>query len=207
MTFLNYINQLKHQLTLPLPGEEAQYALAPQGRRNFPENKVKTTAAVMILLFPIHDEPWLVFIKRPEYNGAHSGQVSFPGGKVESEDISLYHTAMRETSEELGIKKESIQYVGKLSPLLIPVSGFHVYPFVGSCSTNPNWNPDKEEVKYTIESPVSALQNNETIKTEIWNLHGHELEVPFYFVKEEKIWGATAMILAEFLTVWKNIHI
>jgi 8-oxo-dGTP pyrophosphatase MutT (NUDIX family) len=140
-------------------------------------------------------------MKRPDYDGAHSGQISFPGGKVETDDENLEQTALRETSEELGILKNKIQILGKLSPLKIQVSGFEVNPFVGFINEKPFWKPDPDEVAYLIEAPVTELLNPSISKIENWKLHNTNVDVPFYKIENEKIWGATAMILSEFIEI------
>jgi len=176
--------------------------MAPQGKQNFQDMATKTRAAVLILLYPVKNEPWTIFIKRPEYKGAHSGQVGLPGGKIESSDENLEFTALRETSEELGIQKQII-IIGSLSSLVISVSNFEVYPFAGYLKNKPDWKPNSGEVKYVIEAPIAALLNPVSQKTEKWNMHGTEIDVPFYHIKNEKIWGATAMIISEFLEIIK----
>lgn len=199
--FENFIRELQKKMVYPLPGEAAQYLMAPQGRRNFPRAKDSSTAAVLLLLYPVNNQPWIVFIKRPEYEGAHSGQVSFPGGKVEASDKSLYDTALRETSEELGITTSDLNFIGPLSPLHIPVSAFDVHPFIASCNQKPKWNPDPNEVTYILETSIENLLKPETAKKEIWTIRNEKVEVPFFHVENEKIWGATAMIISEFLTI------
>ncbi len=199
-----FINTLKDLLIQPLPGEQAQFQMAPQGRLNFIMPDKLQNAAVLILLYPMEDKPWLVLMKRPEYEGVHSGQVSLPGGKYEVIDENMQSTALRETSEELGIPIDQMNIIGNLSCLKIPVSGFEVYPFVGFLKTNPKWKPDKVEVAKVIETPLNVLIQKSTIKTDNWILRGNNIEVPYYSINGEKIWGATAMILSEFVTILKN---
>ena len=193
---------MSSELIKPLPGESAQLKMAPRGIHNFP-NAIKnpSPAAVLLLLFPDKDIPYTVFIKRSEYQGAHSGQISLPGGKIEKSDATLEETALRETSEELGFFTKDIKILGKLSPLFIPVSGFNVHPFLGVIQNKPRWNPDKTEVTYIIETSVQELSSPKIIKSEQWQLHGTLREVPFYLIQNEKLWGATAMIVSEFLEI------
>lgn len=142
-------------------------------------------------------------MKRPEYEGSHSGQISLPGGKIEINDTSLAHTALRETNEELGISEENIQILGNLTSLKIQVSGFEVNPFVGFLKVKPLWKPDPNEVKYLIETPVNTLLDPSTTMVENRNLHNKNIDVPFFYIRNEKIWGATAMILSEFVEIIK----
>jgi 8-oxo-dGTP pyrophosphatase MutT (NUDIX family) len=199
--FESFIDSLKKSLTKPLPGEASQYKMAPEGRKNIPLNEKSNNAAVLLLLFPNFNQPYIVFTKRHDYNGPHGGQVSFPGGKQELHDANLEQTAIREASEELGVPAYDIQIIGQLSSLTIPVSGFTVYPFVGFLNKKPIWEPNSFEVNYILEIPVAQLINPNSIMWEYWILHNSQVKVPFYNVANEKIWGATAMILSEFTDV------
>jgi 8-oxo-dGTP pyrophosphatase MutT (NUDIX family) len=203
MLFKEYINSLKIALQKPLPGNEAQFKMAPNFRKDFPNSGIPEKASVLLLLYPVDNKPYIVFIKRTEYQGAHSNQISFPGGKYEDSDITIQTTAIRETQEELGNQLDGIEIIGCLSTLLIPVSGYEVHPFVGYLNYYPGWNPDPKEVSYLIETPVELINDPETKTVEIWNFEGIEREVPIYKIKNEKIWGATAMILSEFETISK----
>jgi 8-oxo-dGTP pyrophosphatase MutT (NUDIX family) len=177
--------------------------MAPEGRLEMKYFGSPELAAVMLLVFPVNNIPNIVFIKRPIYDGAHSNQVSFPGGRFEKIDIDLATTAIRETQEELGINLNNIKIIGKLTPLLIPISGYEVHPYVGVLEHQPTWQPDPEEVLYTIDVPLKNIFEKENQKKENWIFNGIDREVPFYAVNSEKIWGATAMILAEFETIHK----
>ncbi len=128
----------------------------------------------------------------------HSAQVSFPGGAWEPNDGSLLETALRETREELGITQE-IHVLGSLTPLHIPVSNFMVTPFAGWMDEHPLFQPDPTEVQYVIESSLHELSDPVNILSESWEQHGRTIIAPYYRVGNEKIWGATAMMLCEFL--------
>ncbi len=188
-------------MRFPLPGKKAQDKMLPPGVRNFSPPKTATPASVLFTLYPVMDEPWIVFIKRTEYSGAHSGQISLPGGKIEKTDKDFEFAALRETSEELGVPMEDIKIVGKLSLLHIPVSGFEVHPYIGILNTKPEWKTDANEVSYLIETPISNIIKPDAVKIELWNLRGAATEIPFYYINGEKIWGATAMMVSEFLEI------
>ena len=192
------IDQWKEMLSGYLPGREAQRQMAPEYRGEADPSAYPVPAAVLILLYPSGDRTGLVFIKRNEYDGPHSAQVSFPGGDWEERDGSLVNTAMREAREELGVDGE-IVLLGRLTDLDIPVSNFRVTPFVALTPERPVFRPDPSEVQYVIESTVEALLDPFTRKSECWNFGGQPVDVPFYSVNGEKIWGATAMMLCEFL--------
>jgi 8-oxo-dGTP pyrophosphatase MutT (NUDIX family) len=199
MTFEQKISRIRKQLQKPLPGKKKQNIMAPGFRGKPLTNSPGKNAAVLICLFPGDNGIQTVFIKRNEYDGPHGGQVSFPGGVFEDLDKDLMETAIRETKEEIGIRIEKNAILGPLSSLTIPVSNMHVYPFVGYYSSEPVFIPEKREVEYLIVATLEELTNPSCIQKEKWNLHGMEMEVPFYRVKNNIIWGATAMILCEFL--------
>jgi 8-oxo-dGTP pyrophosphatase MutT (NUDIX family) len=146
----------------------------------------------------VDKEMHLVLIKRNIDKGPHSGQVSFPGGAWEADDLSLEHTAIRETREEIGIQGE-MEILGALTPLHIPVSNFLVSPFVAWIDQHPVFHPEPSEVQYVIEVSLRQLMDPGVLDSEVLHHRGRPVETPFYRVGQEKVWGATAMILGEFL--------
>jgi len=160
----------------------------------------------MILVYP-HDCLWhTVFIKRTEYDGIHSGQVSFPGGIYEDLDVTLVNTALRETQEETGLPASAVTVIGQLSSLLIPVSHVNVHPYVGRVEYHPAFRHDPAEVQYLIEESLDELLNEEHHKTGMMTVLGRDIAVPYFDIQGNRIWGATAMILSEFLEVVKNSY-
>jgi 8-oxo-dGTP pyrophosphatase MutT (NUDIX family) len=201
MNFEEKISKIREELKSPLPGEQQQYLMAPEFRGSPVSSSPVRKAAVMICLYRGEKDLQTVFIKRTNYDGHHSAQVSFPGGIFEEKDQDLVETAIRETREEIGIVFNKKDILGSLSPLTIPVSNLDVHPFVGYYRTNPVYTLEKREVDYLILSPLGKLLNPDCILREKWMLHGVESQVPFYKVNGEIIWGATAMILSEFLAI------
>jgi 8-oxo-dGTP pyrophosphatase MutT (NUDIX family) len=197
----NLIRKIDNQLKKPLPGEEYQLKLAPESRSfDFPKQEI-INAGVLVLIFPDKDgNPSIVFMKRPSYDGHHSGQISFPGGKQEVSDKSLEETALRETCEELGICGSNIKVIGKLTNLFIPVSSFMVHPYVAWSETSPEFNIDKNEVDYLINIPIHKLLQTPVSETQ-WDFRNKTVRVPFYNIHNEMVWGATSMILSEFIEV------
>jgi 8-oxo-dGTP pyrophosphatase MutT (NUDIX family) len=198
-----FINQLALDLKSIQPGSDAQYKMAPElrleNRHGYYQN-----AAVMILLF-IRAGIWhTVLMKRPEYAGAHSNQISLPGGKFEDSDVDLEETALREIREEIGIDDSRIRILGKLSRLHIPVSGIEVLPLVGYHPEEPDFQPDSSEVAYLIEAPLEDLLNPHYTREKIRTLMCKLVKVPYFQIGEEQVWGATAMILSEFLEVLRR---
>lgn len=172
--------------------------MAPEFRGEFVHKSSPISAAVLILIYPSGSRITLVLIKRNEYEGPHSAQVSFPGGAWENSDGSLEETALRETREELGIE-EKVTLLGSLTPLYIPVSNFMVTPFLGYTNHRPIFHPDPTEVQYVIEASLDSFGDPANLRSETVTRQKQNLLIPYYFIKREKIWGATAMIISEFL--------
>lgn len=191
-------NRWRELLSSTLPGEQAQALMAPAFRGAFSHAKEPIPAAVLILMYPADGGTSIVFIKRNEYDGPHSAQVSLPGGAWEKGDGSLHNTALRETREELGISDE-MEILGSLTELHIPVSNFLVSPFVGVMANTPVFQPDIAEVQFIIETPLEDLLDPRMKDSGRMFRHDQFIDAPFYRVGNEKIWGATAMMLSEFL--------
>ncbi len=158
-------------------------------------------SAVLILLYPKNHSIYIAMIKRATDNTVHSGQISFPGGKVEDTDSSLMNTALREANEEVGIIPDSVEILGQLSKLYIPPSNFDVYPFVGVTEATPVFNIN-HEVERILEVDLNTLLNpaSRTHK-KIKHSNNKDIEVPCYYINGEIIWGATAMIISELVEV------
>jgi len=189
----------------PLPGKLAHALLAKNlGRENLVAPSDARLAAVMVLLFSnANDEIELVLTERAITNNAdsHSGQMSFPGGKYEVTDPDLKYTAVRETCEEVGVFDHTVSILGKLTSLYIPVSNFMVHPFVGYIDHKPVFVKEDREVAEIVTIPLSFLLDYEKpSETDILLRKSLTLkDVPHFNVKEKVVWGATSMILNEFL--------
>ncbi len=203
MTLSSLVHRLVLQMQNSLPGPEAQQVMAPTPRRNNPQAEGRTLrhAGVLLLLYLQDNSLHIPLIVRSEYDGPHSGQVALPGGRQEEGDQDLWHTAIRETEEEIGVPSQSVELVGQLTSLYIPNSHYMVTPFLGWQIQPYPFAPDPNEVRQILEIPVKHLQDPSRIRRETWNIRGLEVDVPFYAIQEFSIWGATAMILAEFLSL------
>ncbi len=207
--FQLFIDNLKTNLQKPLPGVEAQFEMAHVKREKVLTNSYESQnyrpSAVLILLFPNEQKQTSVLlIERMTYNGHHSGQIAFPGGKVEPNDIDLQATALREFFEETG-SDATPTVIGKLTPVYIPVSKFMVQPFVSYVEQKPNFSASAYEVNELIEWEINHLLNPDIVKeTTIEPTPGYKLKTPYFDVQGKVLWGATAMMLNELKWVLKG---
>lgn len=208
--FKSFTDLLKLRLKEPLPGKEAQIQMAPKpiDERRFKENPnlPPRLGGVMILLYPDQNQIHIPLMKRPEYEGAHSGQISFPGGKFEPVDSDLIETALRETHEEIGVPKEEIEVIGNLSELFIIASNFKVLPTVGLMKQKPEFKPDPFEVADVLTMPIDALYDSSIRKVKEMHFPPYTIFSPYFEVRGEVVWGATAMMLSELAFVLEEVR-
>jgi 8-oxo-dGTP pyrophosphatase MutT (NUDIX family) len=203
----NIISELAKRLKEKLPGEKAQLLMAPAGKEYSEISGEPGKAGVLILLFPCDRELSTVLIKRPEYTGPHSGQISLPGGKSEKEDTSVIFTALREAREETGIDTEKIEVLGTLTSLYIPVSDVEVLPVVAYTDSMPDFRINPREVEYLIITPLKQLlAGNKKNITRSLRVQDQLIQVPGYLIRNEYIWGATAMILSELIEILSGLE-
>jgi 8-oxo-dGTP pyrophosphatase MutT (NUDIX family) len=159
-------------------------------------------SGVLLLFYPDEGAVYFPLIKRPQYPGVHSGQVGFPGGKMEPSDPDILFTALREAEEEIGIDAGKVEVLGCLSDLYIPTSNFLVTPVVGLIQEKPSFVPEQREVARIITTEVISLFHPEVRKqTQLAVGGGMYLNTPYFAVEQEVVWGATAMILSELVQV------
>jgi len=157
-------------------------------------------AAVLVLLFPDdRDDARLVLIERATHDGHHSGEVSFPGGKAEPEDVDAVATAMREATEEVGLDPDAagVTVVGRLDEFLIPVSDFRVRPIVAIADRTPAFIPDAREVRRIVIPPVDTFLPEAPIRMIERTIDGWSLRYGAYDVERLSVWGATARVLSQ----------
>lgn len=198
------IDRLRRALQGPLPGLEAQLRMAPNPRLGWDPLKFPDGArdgAGLLLVYPHDDSLHFTLTVRGAALRNHTGQVSLPGGRVDAGE-SFEDAALREAEEEIGVDPRTVELLGRLTPLHIPVSGYLLHPVVGATPMRPAFQRAEWEVARIIEAPVSVLSDPRTVKREMRTraVNGKliEVEVPFYDIDGEKVWGATAMVLAEF---------
>jgi 8-oxo-dGTP pyrophosphatase MutT (NUDIX family) len=198
---------LEKALKEPKPGLKAQLTMITDPRPgNKTINEVEGScikAGVLVLLYPWKGCLHLVLTRRTARMAFHQAQISFAGGRQE-EGESFEQAALREAEEELRIPPESIRILGGLTPLYIPPSNYCIYPAVAVAQERPEFRPSKHEVAEVIEVPLDHLLEPKNILREVWTIQGVEVEVPFYFFDGHKIWGATAMVLAELTEILKQ---
>jgi 8-oxo-dGTP pyrophosphatase MutT (NUDIX family) len=203
ISFEELIVKLRHSLKQKLPCEIAHNKMAASSRNFVPNqpNNFTKKSAVLILFYYNGNEIKVPVILRPPYDGTHGGQVAFPGGRIEKIDENLTRTALREAQEEIGIRTTDVEVIGQLSELYIPPSNFLVQPIVGFMRSKPVFYPDPREVEAIFEISFSDLIDPANISLESIKISGVEIEAPTYTFQNLKIWGATAMMIAELLMI------
>ena len=202
-------DRLPSRLRRALPGHEAHTRMAPRSPARqealSPRGKDCREAGVLALLVPQPNaSPAVVLTVRREELPDHAGQISFPGGQREGSE-SLAQTALREAEEEIDLDPQSVDRLGSLTPLYIPPSNFCVHPHVGVVDHVPPLSPTDREVDQILRASLSDLLDPKSRVVKPWMLHGSTVEVPYYDVEGHAVWGATAMMLSELLTVIRSV--
>ncbi|MBP6059252.1 MAG: CoA pyrophosphatase [Candidatus Saccharicenans sp.] len=193
---------LKERLQRPLPGLSSQLKMSVKPLSTFINDKGKNRpawpASVLVLFYPHQEEIYLVLIKRSGQVRHHQHQISFPGGQQE-ENESLEQAAIREAEEEINVDPARVKLVGRLTPFYIEISNYCLYPMVAITDLRPDFRPNSQEVAEIIELPLAHLLNSKNRKEERQWRRGQTVLVPFFEFNGYKIWGATAMVLAELI--------
>jgi len=189
---------------ISLPGQGSHFKMVPPFRQELIKRqgeKIKNAkqSAVLALLYPdVMKETRIVLILRKAYEGVHSGQISFPGGRVEEHDNSLEHTALRETYEEVGVPMENVHVIKTLTDVYIPPSNFFVQPFLGFSRSMPQFTRQEDEVEEILEVRLLDLLNDDHLITKsVSTSYKINVEVPAFNLNGHVVWGATAMMLSE----------
>jgi 8-oxo-dGTP pyrophosphatase MutT (NUDIX family) len=197
------LRRLCQRLDGQLPGPPAQVTMSPRSRIGWQPGVLPDGcrhAAALVLIYPIEGRSHLLLTRRRHNLAEHGGQVSLPGGEVDAEESNV-QAALRETEEEVGVSRKHVEVVGKLTPLHIPVSRFILHPIVGHAGQRPAVTPSENEVARVIEPSLASLASPSNWSHRRSEGPGAPSEVPFFAVDDLEVWGATAMVLAELLTL------
>ena len=211
MDFQHFLEYVPYLAEAKLPAMAAHIKMVPFERteslkNTFDENKTPRMAAVMMLFYPKNGMTHLVLIVRNSYEGVHSGQIAFPGGKWETEDENFSVTDLRETHEEAGGHPDQMEIIKFFTPTYIPPSNFMVHPFFGICKDEVCFVPDPTEVSSIIELPLSVfLSDKIIIDATLSTSYAKNINVPAFEIEGHVVWGATAMMLSELKDVLKSV--
>ena len=200
---MDWLYRLEQVLQTDLPGEVAHKDMIPYRPLTSQMLADATTyrdSSVAILLYVEEQCLKSVLIERPSYDGAHSGQMAFPGGKVDVTDENLVATALREMHEEIGFYDSDIRLLGQLTKVFIPVSNFLVYPHVFFTTKTPVFKADHREVKEIVPFRIDdILDQQRLIRTTVETGTGMRMKnVPAFEIEKKNVWGATCLIMNEF---------
>ena len=204
---IEFTDFLAVRLQKKLPGKEAHFKMVPSVRLDEfdPIPEKARLSSVLILLFEKNAKIHTILIQRPEYNGVHSAQISFPGGGYEKKDLSAQQTALREAQEEIGIDPDTIEVIGNLTELYIPPSNYRVIPYIAFCREIGELNPDRHEVKKILTVPIEDFAGTKNVKSKKIKIqNGSIYETCYYDIMGQTVWGATAMILSEFAELYEE---
>ncbi len=210
MDFKYFNKNISKLINEPIGGMAAQLKLAPTFRKEFrsklKQNTKAKKAAVLALFYPNEtaDTHFLLTL-RASYNGTHSAQISFPGGKYEKNDTLLKNTALRETQEEVGIEINDVTVFKELTNVYIPPSNFVVTPFMATINYKPIFVKNNEVDQLISVSLKDFLVKSAISKTTLSTSYAKNIEVPCFKLNNYIIWGATAMILSEMRELLKII--
>ncbi len=200
-----FIHFLEKQLKQELPGFDAQKIMTPSDKRRLTPAEDSLYSAVNLITFFDNDKFSFILIKRTNNLQHHSGQIALPGGQFDKTDNDLLTTAIRETYEEIGIRQTKDNFIGKLSPVFIEVSNFLVQPFVSFLYQKPKIKINETEVKKIYITNARDFLSDNNIFTGKIKLQNKCIIAPYFKLHNEKVWGATAMMLYEFKIILQKI--
>ena len=203
-------DRLRRRLASPLPGLDAQLRMAPRPRFMQAaglDMSALRPAAALLLIYP-HDDEWhVVLTVRGSSLRHHTGQVSLPGGRLDGGE-SVEDAALREAFEEVGVLPSDVDVLGRLTSLPVFVSGHLLHPVVAYARTRPSFNLAAHEVDRIIEAPIAWFTQPERVRWEDRQrtMPPYEvMHVPYFALEDERVWGATAMVLSEFATLLQEL--
>ena len=197
--------RLKHELPSVLAHDPLRAVPVGQLKAKFKTDGPTRPGSVLILLYQDEGDIKFPLIKRPEYVGAHGGQISLPGGKAEAGENAI-ETALREADEEIGVDSRSVSILGRLTEFHVIPSNFLITPVVASIDRRPVWIPDPYEVAGILTGSISELIKDDAVRTtEILAAGQYRMTAPHFNIDNQVVWGATAMMLNEFRMVLREL--
>ena len=197
--------RLKHELPSVLAHDPLRAVPVGQLKAKFKTDRPTRPGSVLILLYQDEGDIKFPLIKRPEYVGAHGGQISLPGGKAEAGENAI-ETALREAEEEIGVDSRSVSILGRLTEFHVIPSNFLITPVVASIDRRPVWIPDPYEVAGILTGSISELIKDDAVRTtEILAAGQYRMTAPHFNIDNQVVWGATAMMLNEFRMVLREL--
>ena len=194
--------RLRERLGGTLPGVDAQIRFAPfpksRGWRagEFPVGA--RAAAALLCLYPVDGGIAIPLTVRASTLARHAGQISLPGGATDPGETPA-QAALREASEEIGLDPASVRVLGDLTPIHVLVSGFTLHPVVGVTDVRPAFQPAPGEVDEIVEVRLEDLQDASRVRTGTRHREGIEVQYSYLDLGGHQVWGATAMVLGEFM--------
>jgi 8-oxo-dGTP pyrophosphatase MutT (NUDIX family) len=203
------VDDLRRWLAQPLPGLAAQLRMAPNPRTWPDAVATLRPAAALLLVYPHAGEWYVPLTVRGSTLRHHTGQISLPGGRLDRPDESVEQAALREAYEEIGLDPADVELLGRLTPVPIAVSGHLLHPVVGACAERPSFTLAADEVERLIEVPIARLRISDAVAWEkrVRSQSPEDIQhVPYFEIAGARIWGATAMVLAEFIAVLDRVQ-
>lgn len=157
-------------------------------------------SAVLIPLLTDVDIPSVVLTRRADHLRNHKGEISFPGGRMEKDELP-HHTALREAFEEIALPHDVVTVLGHLDPIATFVSNSHITPVVASVQGQPTFVPEPGEVARVFTVPLAELASSASYRNEWWETPRGEINIHFFELDDETIWGATGRLLHQLLDV------
>jgi len=200
---------LRKRLAGTLPGIDAQMRFAPLPPRerwqlgHFPADS--RAAAALLLLYPQENGVAVPLTVRARGLARHAGQISLPGGATDHGE-TLVEAALREAAEEIGVNPESVRVLGELTPVHVLVSGFTLHPVVGVTEHRPDFVAAPDEVEEILEVSLDDLRDASRIRLATRIREGVAVEYPYFDLLGHQVWGATAMVLGEFICLLQDEH-